>query len=127
MTYEDGKEFKGRFINGNIHGFGEMKIREEQREPTPLSSVFFTEYSKKTDKFHHYKGKWKNGKLHGLSFIQYANGDTYEGYCVAGQPHGHGVYRSVDPTRGHQVYVGGWAGGVKHGYGVLSLTSKQYK
>ena len=48
--------FKGRFVSGNIHGFNEMKIREEQDEPTPPSSVFFTELTKKTDKFHHYKG-----------------------------------------------------------------------
>uniref|UniRef100_A0AC35F2T7 Uncharacterized protein n=1 Tax=Panagrolaimus sp. PS1159 TaxID=55785 RepID=A0AC35F2T7_9BILA len=128
ITYFDGREYKGRFINGNIHGFGEMKIPEEQKEPSPLmSSVFFTEFpAKKTNKFHHYKGKWKNGKLHGLSFIQYANGDTYEGYCIGGQPHGHGVYRSMDYNGGQQVYVGGWHGGVKHGYGVLSLNKERY-
>ena len=129
ITYSDGREYKGRFANGNINGFGEMKIPEEQKEPSPLmSSVFFTEFqTKKTNKFHIYKGRWRNGKLHGLSFIQYANGDTFEGYCVGGQPHGHGVYRSTDYMGSQQVYVGAWQGGSKHGYGVLSLNSKSMR
>ncbi|KAE9555619.1 hypothetical protein FO519_001197 [Halicephalobus sp. NKZ332] len=128
MRFPDGREYRGRFDHGQIQGFGEMKIPDILKAPSPLmSSVFFTENSpKKSEKYHHYKGKWKNGKLHGLSQILYSNGDSYEGYCAFGVPEGHGVYRSNEGIGGQQVYVGAWSKGVKHGYGVLSLNKERY-
>ena len=128
MTFPDGREYKGRFDHGQIQGFGEMKVPDVPKTPSPLmSSVFYTEVSpKKIEKYHFYKGKWKKGKLHGLSQILYSNGDTYEGYCASGVPEGHGVYRTNEGIGSQQVYVGAWSKGVKHGYGVLSLNKERY-
>uniref|UniRef100_A0A914C621 VPS9 domain-containing protein n=1 Tax=Acrobeloides nanus TaxID=290746 RepID=A0A914C621_9BILA len=129
MVFPEGKEYTGRFINGIIEGVGEMKVSKNATVSTPLmSSVFFTEIptSIEDDRYDLFKGKFKNGKLHGLASIIWSNGDSFEGYCKNGQPHGHGVYRSVSTNVGQQFYVGAFENGVKHGYGVMSTNKERY-
>lgn len=73
MIFPEGKEYTGKFVNGVIAGVGEMKINKNVTVSTPLmSSVFFTDSSPSSedDRFDLYKGKFKNGKLHGLASIR---------------------------------------------------------
>ena len=63
-------------------------------------------------------------KMCKIFIFSWSNGDSFEGYCKNGQPHGHGVYRSVSTNFGQQFYVGAFENGVKHGYGVMSTNSE---
>uniref|UniRef100_A0A7E4VGP2 MORN repeat-containing protein n=1 Tax=Panagrellus redivivus TaxID=6233 RepID=A0A7E4VGP2_PANRE len=124
MIFTDGKEYKGSFVHGEIHGYGEMTVPEDRKSVSPMASVFYTQAI--SDRVHHFKGRWKSGKLNGLAVILYVNGDKYEGYCVNGKPHGHGVHRSVDSAGALAIYVGGWSNGQRHGYGVYSVSKDRY-
>uniref|UniRef100_A0AC34R7E6 MORN repeat-containing protein n=1 Tax=Panagrolaimus sp. JU765 TaxID=591449 RepID=A0AC34R7E6_9BILA len=129
LKYPDGREYKGRFEHGIIQGFGEMKIPELPTAPSPLmSSMFFADLSpKKTEKYHHYKGKWRNELptapsplMSSMFFTDLSPKKTekyhhYKGKWRNGKLHGlaHIVYSNGD------TYEGYCANGLPDGHGVL--------
>ncbi|XP_076245816.1 amyotrophic lateral sclerosis 2 isoform X2 [Calliopsis andreniformis] len=107
LEWPDSRTYTGQFYKGVIHGTGKMEI--------PSQGV--------------YEGQWKDGQQNGYGTMKYNNGDFYEGYFKDGLPHGHGVKKE-----GHfmasvaSVYIGEWAAGVKHGYGIMDdiMTGEKY-
>ncbi|KAI6186395.1 Kinase domain-containing protein [Aphelenchoides besseyi] len=132
IKYPDGRQYRGRFIRGEIDGLGEMTMKSDGSSSIDIStsqsaslvnSIFYSHLKDVTDSCVWLKGRFKSGKLNGLGTAMFLNGDTYEGYWANGLMNGHGVYRSKDD---HNVYVGGWKDGAKHGYGVLSSNRERY-
>lgn len=62
-----------------------------------------------------YKGEVIDGKRHGEGFIQWVNGDTYEGQWLNDMPHGQGKKTYIDGS----VYEGEFFQGLQQGKGVF--------
>lgn len=61
-----------------------------------------------------YRGKWLNGKQHGVGQFIYPDGSTYLGDFANGKPHGLGIYTIKDGSRLEGTFVEGKA----NGYGI---------
>eukprot|EP00038_Savillea_parva_P016732 m.17854 g.17854 ORF g.17854 m.17854 type:complete len:744 (-) comp3540_c0_seq1:21-2252(-) len=95
---DDGRVYKGHFVDGLCHGFCEMTAPEGVGGTDRLV-----------------KGPWKQGKVDGIAFVSSYDGSTFCGSYIGGTREGHGTWVSETDDR----YVGGWKQNVRHGYGVL--------
>jgi amyotrophic lateral sclerosis 2 protein len=98
---DDGRVYKGNFVEGYCEGYCEMTAPE-----SPDGGRF-------NDRL--IKGPWKRGKLDGIAFVSSYDGSTFCGAYVSGSREGHGAWVSDTDDR----YVGGWKQNARHGYGVF--------
>ena len=68
-----------------------------------------------------YKGKWKNGLMHGYGVGVTPKGDTYNGFWIKGLMHGMGTAFFVNGDK----YIGDWRKAEMHGQGIF-FTTKGY-
>ena len=120
--------YVGEFYKGDAHGYGTFNYAGRK-----------------------YVGQWKNGKQHGQGSYTYVNGDKYVGEWKKGKYYGEGIYIYVngdkyigewkrkkynkpDNKRGRNgkgtyiyvngdKYVGEWKKGLRHGYGIFTLSN----
>jgi TPR repeat protein len=113
LTWPDGSEYDGEWLQGRPHGFGIATEADGAR----------------------YAGDWHHGDRHGEGELTLSDGSRYEGAFAQGKrsgtgtlesaqgfydgqwhldmPHGEGVFVAVDGGR----YQGEWRNGRQHGYG----------
>ncbi|XP_071148422.1 alsin-like isoform X3 [Mytilus edulis] len=110
MKWSDGRRYNGNFKDGHLHGHGKLTIKQDDG----------SERSQ--------EGYWKEGQLHGMGKVKYSNGDVYDGHFKEGQRHGHGLYHYGGPSpRSTSIYIGEWAEDNRQGYGVLEDIMKGEK
>lgn len=91
MTWDDGSEYAGEWMDGLRHGCGKYTDREGNC----------------------YDGSWNYDLEHGFGTYRTVDGHIYEGEHINGLKHGYGVYTWPSGER----YEGNWFKGKKNGYG----------
>ncbi|CEF69801.1 MORN motif repeat-containing protein [Strongyloides ratti] len=138
IIFPGGKRYKGNFKNGLIEGYGKLQVPVDNTPSTTtayfMQNVFFSsveihplsieEIKKK--KYDYMEGIFKNGVLHGLAMIRFANGDTYMGYFKNGHREGFGINCQLSFGVGEKMYCGQFKNDMKHGYGVYSTNHEKY-
>jgi len=99
MLYKSGNKYKGKFLNGQKHGYGRF---------------IWTSGAK-------YKGDWKNNKRDGQGIELLADGSRYEGTFKNHKKHGTGKYYN---SQGELVNEGTWNNGM---YAEQTKTTKPSK
>ena len=114
--WEDGKVYKGEFLDGKRHGRGSISY--------PDGSTYDGEW---LDDLRHgqgvyryadgtqYQGNWVQGNRNGLGMCQYSDGNKYEGEWQNNLPHGAGSCKFAEGS----VYKGEFQEGRMHGFGTL--------
>uniref|UniRef100_A0A0N5BAV1 VPS9 domain-containing protein n=1 Tax=Strongyloides papillosus TaxID=174720 RepID=A0A0N5BAV1_STREA len=138
IVFPGGKRYKGNFINGLIEGYGKLQVPVDNTPSTTtayfIQNVFFSSVELhplsieelKKKKYDYMEGNFKNGVLHGLAMIRFANGDTYRGYFKNGHREGFGINCQLSFGVGERMYCGNFKNDMKHGYGVYSTNHEKY-
>ena len=70
-----------------------------------------------------YEGEVRDGSPNGVGVCKFPNGDRYEGFWEAGQPHGHGtLFYQAEPFKGDR-HEGNFSSGVPNGHGVYFFSN----
>ncbi|XP_039613756.1 alsin [Polypterus senegalus] len=103
LKWPDGRVYSGTFKNGLEDGFGDLIV--------PNKTLI---------KDDHYRGQWRDGKMHGYGIYKYSTGEVYEGSFQENMRHGHGILRSGKLTSSSpSMFIGQWVQDKKTGYGVF--------
>uniref|UniRef100_A0A0N4ZWE8 VPS9 domain-containing protein n=1 Tax=Parastrongyloides trichosuri TaxID=131310 RepID=A0A0N4ZWE8_PARTI len=138
IIFPSGKRYKGKFENGIIEGYGKLQVPVDNTPSSTtayfMHNVFFSsvdiqplsieDIEKK--KYDYMEGIFKNGVLHGLAVIHFANGDTFKGYFKNGRREGFGINHQMTFGVGERIYSGHFKNDMKHGYGVYSTNHEKY-
>lgn len=68
-----------------------------------------------------YTGSWRNGEAEGHGEMLYRDGSMYRGWWHRSIKSGHGRMEYKEPE---SLYIGGWEGDMKEGYGVFNDTAR---
>lgn len=118
--YDEGAPiYDGEYKDGKYHGKGKITFPEN-------------------DIRDYYEGNFVAGRMQGVGFLRYKNGETYEGAFWEGTMHGNGKFTYLkgertepitdSPDCGHisqrvnRIYEGEWKNGMRDGNGVLIST-----
>lgn len=137
LSYADGGQYWGRFVNGKRQGEGLMKfVNGDEYEghwfddqPHGQGSLLYAAGGQYKGEFQqgqpagkgrktyaddtYYEGQWKQGIPHGFGRLTFADGGSYEGQFDQGKPHGRGIYYFVNGD----LYEGDWYRGQQRGKG----------
>ena len=113
--FRNGDILEGKFIDGEINGKGNFK--NKNKDTIYIGDFFKGEKWGKgeliTEKYH-YKGDFKNDKLHGYGIIDFLiEGQTYEGNFENNEINGKGVYK----WKNGDIYEGDMKNGKMNGNG----------
>lgn len=140
LTFKNGNIYKGRLLEGTMHGKGELVFADG----ACYSGTFFRNHIHGEGTFIYsngneyrgefylgkrhgkgvmelpsigitYEGEFNNGDMTGFAKITYKDGTLYEGYVVKGKRNGKGKIDYIDGDE----YEGDFHGNLKQGYGTM--------
>ena len=114
---DDETEYNGKFLKGNLTGYGNMKWKSGIEYEGNFNDNFFDGKGVLSDKHtgDKYEGNFDKNLFHGKGKYTYGNGDEYEGNFEYGIRKGKGIYRK----KGGFVFEGTWDNNVPNGFGKI--------
>ena len=122
---DDETEYNGKFLKGNITGYGNMKWKSGIEYEGNFNDNFFDGKGVLTDKHtgDKYEGNFDKNFFHGKGKYTYGNGDEYEGDFEYGIRKGKGIYRKKDGF----TFEGTWDNNVPNGFGKITYNNNVVK